>query len=133
MYACRPCTGSVQQYHFEPGMMYLYERGKCTTCLCRDIWIWNHHAVLATCRKYGSCDPNLWVQVLTYLAESYGSGSANVKEIRNISGGMMPVVAAAQEQCGFTGNNPQMCARYIQQVLQLGSAFLPLFSAFNSI
>jgi vacuolar protein sorting-associated protein 11 len=99
----------VQQYHFEPGMMYLYEKRKMYHMLVqRYMDSGNHRAILATCRKYGQRDPNLWVQVLTYLAASYGTVAA---------GG----VAAG----GQGGSSPQQCARYIQQVLQLGSAFLP--------
>ena len=106
----------VQQYHFEPGMMYLYEKRKMYHMLVqRHMDSGNHHAILATCRKYGQRDPNLWVQVLTYLAESYGAP-------RLTKGSSLPAKSGASRA---TANNPQICARYIQQVLQLGSAFLP--------
>jgi uncharacterized membrane protein YgcG len=126
----------VQQYHFEPGMMYLYEKRKMYHMLVqRHMDSGNLHAILATCRKYGQRDPNLWVQVLTYLAESYGAGSGKTSgglgTAGKMYGGMMRSGGGGGGSGGgaaaasATGNNPQICARYIQQVLQLGSAFLP--------
>ena len=100
----------VQQYHFEPGMMYLYEKKKMYHMLVqRHMDSGNHQAILMTCRKYGQRDPNLWVQVLTYLTGSYGAPSKNRKGKSSSS----------------VNNSPQQCARHIQQVLQLGSAYLP--------
>jgi hypothetical protein len=101
----------VQQYHFEPGMMYLYEKKKMYHMLVqRHMDSGNHQAILMACRKYGQRDTNLWVQVLTYLTSSYGTSPKKSKRGKDSSG---------------SGNSPQQCARHIQQVLQLGSAYLP--------
>ena len=116
----------VQQYHFEPGMMYLYEKRKMYHMLVqRHMDSGNHHAVLATCRKYGQRDPNLWVQVLTYLAESYGSGSANVKEtVGNISGGMM---ASSRRGTGrvILLVITHKCVRYVNNCFNWALRFCP--------
>ena len=101
----------VQQYHFEPGMMYLYEKKKMYHMLVqRHMDSGNHQAILMTCRKYGQRDPNLWVQVLTYLTNSYGTVTTSRSSKRGNNASV---------------NSPQQCARHIQQVLQLGSAYLP--------
>jgi hypothetical protein len=90
--------------------MYLYEKKKMYHMLVqRHMDSGNHQAILLTCRKYGQRDPNVWVQVLTYLTSRYGATTSTGKT----------------STANSSANSPQQCARHIQQVLQFGSAYLP--------
>lgn len=59
----------VQGAEFKPGQLYLYER------LQMYHMVIQHHldagdmdAVVKTCRRHGTKDPNLWIQVLSVMA-----------------------------------------------------------------
>eukprot|EP01137_Pigoraptor_chileana_P023996 Opistho-2@91225 len=59
----------AQMYDFKPGILYLYEKAKLYMQIVQYYMENNeHYQIIATCKKYGKQDPNLWIQVLSYFA-----------------------------------------------------------------
>eukprot|EP00027_Filamoeba_sp_ATCC50430_P018912 CAMPEP_0168579026 /NCGR_PEP_ID=MMETSP0413-20121227/21645_1 /TAXON_ID=136452 /ORGANISM="Filamoeba nolandi, Strain NC-AS-23-1" /LENGTH=897 /DNA_ID=CAMNT_0008612909 /DNA_START=77 /DNA_END=2766 /DNA_ORIENTATION=- len=73
-----------KQYDFRDGLLYLYEK----LALYREIVQYymdnkEYENLIKACKKYGDKDPNLWVQVLSYLATA-GHHNDCQKEIREV-------------------------------------------------
>ena len=61
----------VERYDFRPGQLYLFEKKKMFHVLLQHYMdSHDHRALITACRKYGDRDPNLWVRVLHYFAQS---------------------------------------------------------------
>jgi hypothetical protein len=58
-----------QMNHFDPGMLYLYERSKLFKQIL-NYYIENNDQikVLETCERYGDKDTNLWIDALWYFS-----------------------------------------------------------------
>jgi len=75
----------VQSTGFNKGQLYLYEKLQMYHMLFRHYMdIGDNAGVLAKCKQYSGKDPNLWVQVLTYFAQSATGKDSEEREIQQV-------------------------------------------------
>ncbi|XP_071958560.1 vacuolar protein sorting-associated protein 11 homolog isoform X2 [Antedon mediterranea] len=71
-----------QMHDFKKGILYLYEKAKLYQQILRYHMDHDEYEqVLATCKRYGKQDSNLWVQTLAYFARKEDSCKKYITEV----------------------------------------------------
>ncbi|XP_027041585.1 vacuolar protein sorting-associated protein 11 homolog isoform X2 [Pocillopora damicornis] len=72
----------AQMHHFKAGILYLYEKAKLYQQILHYHMEQNEYShVIDTCKKYGTSDPSLWVQALSYFARRETDCKSQIKEV----------------------------------------------------
>lgn len=72
----------AQIHHFKAGILYLYEKAKLYQQILHYHMEQNEYShVIDTCKKYGTSDPSLWVQALSYFARRETDCKSQIKEV----------------------------------------------------
>ncbi|XP_067935416.1 vacuolar protein sorting-associated protein 11 homolog isoform X2 [Watersipora subatra] len=71
-----------QMYHFDAGILFLYEQGRLYQQILRYHMEKNDYdQVISTCKKWGEIDSHLWVVSLAYFAEKEVDLRPQMKEV----------------------------------------------------
>ncbi|XP_022806826.1 vacuolar protein sorting-associated protein 11 homolog [Stylophora pistillata] len=72
----------AQMHHFKAGILYLYEKAKLYQQILHYHMEQNEYShVIDTCKKYGTSDPSLWVQALSYFARRETDCKSQIMEV----------------------------------------------------
>eukprot|EP00918_Siedleckia_nematoides_P018931 GHVU01040411.1.p1 GENE.GHVU01040411.1~~GHVU01040411.1.p1 ORF type:complete len:904 (-),score=100.20 GHVU01040411.1:521-3232(-) len=71
-----------QIHNFKPGILYLYEKAKLyQQILCYHMEQGEYAEVINICKRFGTIEPNLWVQALAFFATKEENCKSQIMEV----------------------------------------------------
>ncbi|CAH1772502.1 unnamed protein product, partial [Owenia fusiformis] len=71
-----------QMNDFKPGILYLYEKAKLYQQILRYHMEHNEYThIIESCKRFGTADPHLWVQALSYFARKQENCKPQIMEV----------------------------------------------------